>query len=105
MTPSGMHGVTQADRDAAADFWESLGKVAWADWQADWMRDGTADAGLVTPAFTRHRQQATAELVEALSLYVSICGNTAYSVDREMAQVAYAKAMSALSNALTRGVE
>lgn len=48
--------VTQADRDAAAELWQSLRlTVKGLEWQIDWMRDGTADYGPVVQAFARHR--------------------------------------------------
>lgn len=37
------------------------------------------------------------ELVEALSFYMSICGNTAYSVTRESAMEAYVNGCAALA--------
>ena len=42
---------------------------------------------------------AAPDLVEALSFYVAICGNTANTVDRESARQAYEMARAALSKA------
>ena len=43
---------------------------------------------------------AAPDLLEALALYVAICGNTAHSVTRESAQQAHAKATAAIEKAL-----
>lgn len=45
----------------------------------------------------RHRSEAVEELVEALSRYVSCCGNTAAMVDRESVQEAWRLARAALA--------
>ena len=65
MTKEEQPTITQSDRDAAADMWTMLGKVQFVHWQADWMRDGTADHGPVVQAFARHRiaeQSASCDL-------------------------------------------
>lgn len=48
-------------------------------------------------AMNTEKDAAIAELVEALSRYVVCCGNTAYLVDREAVQRAYAMAKPALA--------
>lgn len=42
---------------------------------------------------------AAPELLEALCLYRAACGNTAASVDRELVQMAWAKAVDAIAKA------
>lgn len=55
MTASENMVVTQADREQASAMWRALQPLTMADFQADWMQDGTADYGLVVQAFARHR--------------------------------------------------
>lgn len=51
--------VTQADREAAADYLQSNGDAFTAH-----MRDGTEDDTAVVQAFARHRRQAEAAMRE-----------------------------------------
>ena len=78
--------VTQADRDAAATFWAAIMHFSWADWQADWMRDGTADQGPVVQAFARHR----------------IAQEASPTLDAEAMREAAAKALDDEADALDR---
>jgi hypothetical protein len=44
-------------------------------------------------------RDAAPDLLEALAMYVALCGNTAAYVDREGVQAAYAKAVAAIDKA------
>ena len=44
-----------------------------------------------------HRCDAYGELIEALSFYVSLCGNTGYSITRDSAHQAYELANAVLA--------
>jgi hypothetical protein len=61
--------VVQADREAAAEMWAALKGVApmpdAAEWQVEWMREGTADLGPVVQAFALHRLAGKREGIEA----------------------------------------
>jgi hypothetical protein len=72
--------VRQEDRETAAAMWTALGPVGWAYYQADWMRDGTADYGPVVQAFARHAEQARIEERERCCTVVGSlvgCGTSA----------------------------
>ena len=84
-----MEQVTQADRDAA---WPHRYQGAYAENdKTSWM-SGRYDGSDIIQAFAQHRKEATAELVEALELWL------AYDRDEDSIGVGM---MLAYNNALT----
>lgn len=60
------NAVTQADRDAAADWATSV--MIFTKAERDAMREGLVDQATLVRAFARHRTTSQANLIEALQL-------------------------------------
>ena len=86
--------------------WHALREIVWGAIRAhddgkDMYLDAEVDvlADVVMHALDDHLpiQSVNADLLDALRLYVASCGNTAFSVDRELVQTAWRKAQEAIS--------